>query len=228
MIEYVFQDSRSWTSFSTAITHNTTANFIICCLFGARDDTLDKLHTQISEARALIEAPILVPTLMKGITSRFWNTFVNKWNSDLFQAERSIGMKVDLGTTIESDLTKVDFDNLVRSLNSISTELAFASLASRTSLQMLSCLSSINNTKRSSVGNATGKEKDGTDEPVSVSSVLSARIAYLQSWHQGIDERCSYLIRRAQFQVQTVSTFLSHGNIDVDALSGIQPHCAEE
>lgn len=214
--EFVFQENMSHISFSMAISHDPNKNMTTGTVFGLSDNLMEglvntsiqSLIDYIKASTTLIGIPTLVPTLAKRALALKATLNAESCHDSIFKIELSTRMRKKMenleGATDDiPDWSQVDLLDATRSLNSVCTELAWGNLDARSSISLLNFLEKINHSYCPDF-DPTSRHILCKDDLTTVVSTLTATNEYLQSWYRGIEERCQYLEKRAQAQVQTV------------------------
>ena len=198
------------------MTYNATSQTSLGLIFGSPffpqlgiiEKTVDEIFGYLTLASPVIAMPMLLPVMIKELMARAWNDRVGILHEELFNVELATKMRkgmadvpyeaLNLGAPLNLD--SIDLIDITRSLNSVSTLLAYSSMQCRSSLQHLNFVAGINKEFQAQV--ALGGNRDLELMQIS----LVAKLEHLQSWLEGIEGRCFYLTQRAQAQVQTVSS----------------------
>lgn len=218
--KFIFQEnSYSSCPFSIALTYKLSTRTAFALMFGAplatwlgvHDCIMDGIFRYLTIASPAIAAPMLLPVMIKELMARNWNRYVDQCHQEVFDVELATKMRkglvnvpyITITDDTVPDLKSIDLVEITRSLNSVSTKLAFSSMQCRSSLQVLSFIAGIHKDFQSKAILPTNDDLD------SIQSSLAAKIEHLQSWLEGIEARCTYLTQRAQAQVQTVYSLIA-------------------
>jgi hypothetical protein len=214
--EFVLQENMSYINFSMAITHDPIDKLTTGLVFGLSDnlmpglsnDSISTFIEYIEASKALVAVPMLIPILAKEALALTSNLNAESCHDSVYQIEMSTKMRKKTGHLEGAwaeipDWSQLDLLDTTRSLNSACTELAWGSLDAKSSISLLRFLEKVNRSYCPEFDTAIRNISSKDDLFVAVST-LSVKNEYLQSWYRGIEERCQYLEKRAQAQVQTV------------------------
>jgi hypothetical protein len=145
------------------------------------------------------ETYFLIPSLMLNSNLEGRLEGLNKWHDQIYQLEVSLGIRHDVN--VPHDPTKVDYIGLSKSVNAVTTDLAFFAWQCKTNIRLLKFMDEIASKYRQ----LAIKNKYDEDEAARVERVLLETHEHLRCWNASLADRVEYLSKRGQALVQIVS-----------------------
>jgi hypothetical protein len=178
-------------------------------MFGSPVDSLDTLDKSLQATKDAIIEPLLLPIVLLEEQLQSRNASVRSCHREIFDVECSTRMRTGLQKwgyeehfQVINNLAKSDLTRVTQILNSVISRLAFSKMHCHNSASMLKFVDENLNSLRSTTASKIAADYSYNNDP------LIAKIQHLTSWCEGIDSRCTYIIKRAEAQVQTVNAIV--------------------